>query len=458
MNDLREDLDRRAAGFTPVGTAYERVLDRVGVRRVRRRITAGVTAFAISAAAFTGLWATIRGSDSIPVATPTQSSTVVADGLRVGLTVHLPRGIGDVLATHWVDVFGVYAATPGALFGIDPASGWTARTATPGWDPEAVSLSEYGGGSIFAAWGSRVAQFGGGVEGPVLKLATPVVGAVMYGDSGLWVTEWTGKEWVLVGIDPITGEAVSAAVPIGQGRHSIVETGGYVFVGGPPGDGPSIVRVDPRTGAAEDVATSTEGGLAAVNGLLWAIDHDAVGCIDAVTLERCGSVHVARATSIASDGDRLWVLSATGSTDASTYEPDPHQPATVTLLDGVSGSILAGPIPLPDTTPAYVSAANGQAWVGFYDSGLLLRIDTCTDPGCTSNSLHERVIRIQEQIAALDTTLQEELAQLGELRAILRSSPRPSVRDQIRAIQEKISRLEARHVALVQRVERLAPG
>jgi hypothetical protein len=458
MNDVREDLDRRAAGFTPDRAAYERVLDRAGIRRVRRRITAGVTAFAISAAAFTGLWAAVRGSDSVSVATPTRSSTTDVGGLRVGLTVDLPRGIGDVLATHFVDAYGIYAATPGALYGIDPSSGSSERTAEPGWDPEAVSLADDGEGAVFAAWGTRVGRFENGVRAGVLKLDTRLLGAVGAGSSGLWVTELTGSRWNLVQIDPESGATIGDPVPVGQGRHSIVEAGGYVFVGGPPGDGPSLVRVDPRTGAAEDVLTSTQGGLAAVDGLLWTVDHHAVGCIDAVTLEECGSVHIARAASIASDGDRLWVLSATGSKNASTYEPDPDQPATVTLLDGRSGAILAGPIPLPDVTPAYLSAANGEAWVGFYDSGLLLRVDTCGHPGCTSSSLHERIQRIQQQIALLDANLQIEFEKLALLRATMRSSPKPSVRDQIRAIQAKISQLEANRAALAQRIEQLAPG
>jgi hypothetical protein len=458
MNDLREHLDRRAAGFTPDRAAYERVLNRAALRRVRRRITAGVTALAISAAAFTGLWAATHGSDSVSVATPVPSSIAEVGGLRIGLAVHLPRGIGDVLATHWVDTYGVYAATPGSLFGIDPSSGYVKRTASPGWDPEAVRLADYGEGSIFAAWGTRVGEFGNGVQGPVVKLATRVVGAVMYGDSGLWVTEWTGKAWILVRIDPTTGETVGAGIPVGQGRHSIVEADGYVFVAGPVGDGPSMVRVDPRNGSTQLVSSSSTGGLAAVGSNVWGVDGD-VSCVDTVTLAACGGdVHVPRAAAVAADGDRVWVLSATGSKDASVYIPDPDQPATVTLIDGSSGAVLAGPIPLPDVTPAYISAANGHAWVGFYDSGLLLRVDICPDPGCSAKRRFERVVRIQQRISALDATLQVDFARLDELRAMTHASPRPSAKRQIRATQEQIRRIEERRVALVQLLDRLAPG
>jgi len=72
---------------------------------------------------------------------------------------------------------------------------------------------------------------------------------------------------------------------------------------------------------------------------------------------------------------RTWVLSGTGSKSSSVYLPDQNQPATVTLLDGRTGEVLAGPLPLPDTTPATISAFDGHAWIGFHDSGRLLRID-----------------------------------------------------------------------------------
>jgi hypothetical protein len=383
MNDLREHLDRRAARFTPDRAAYERVLNRAARRRIRRRIAAGVTAFAISAAAFTGLWAATQGSDAVPVATPRPPSMTDVRGLRVGLTVHLPRGIGDVLATQFGDPYGVYAATPESLFGIDASSGSVNRTATPGWDPEAVSLAEDGEGTVVASWGTRLAWFANGTQGAGLKLDTQALDAVMAGDSGLWVTEWTGSRWALVRIDPESGASIGRPVPIGQGRHSIVEAGGYVVVAGPVGDGPSMVRVDPRNGSTEQVSSSSTGGLAAVGSKVWGVDGD-VSCVDAVTLAACGGdVHVPRAAAVAADGDRVWVLSATGSKDASFYIPDPSQPATVTLIDGSSGAVLAGPIPLPDVSPAYISAANGHAWVAFFDSGLLLRIDTCPDADCT---------------------------------------------------------------------------
>jgi hypothetical protein len=75
----------------------------------------------------------------------------------------------------------------------------------------------------------------------------------------------------------------------------------------------------------------------------------------------------------------LWVLSVNGSTSRTLYEPDPNQPATVTLVNGATGEVLADALPLPsgEHTPATISAFDGHAWIGFHDTGTLIRIDTC---------------------------------------------------------------------------------
>ncbi len=68
-----------------------------------------------------------------------------------------------------------------------------------------------------------------------------------------------------------------------------------------------------------------------------------------------------------------------------TYQPDPDRPATVTLVDGVNGAIVGGPLALPSITPATISAFDGHAWIGFHDGGRVIRIDCgsgrCTVPG-----------------------------------------------------------------------------
>ena len=50
---------------------------------------------------------------------------------------------------------------------------------------------------------------------------------------------------------------------------------------------------------------------------------------------------------------------------------------TVTLVNGGTGEVLAGPLSLPasEHTPGTIFAFNGHAWIGFHDTGTLVRID-----------------------------------------------------------------------------------
>jgi len=101
----------------------------------------------------------------------------------------------------------------------------------------------------------------------------------------------------------------------------------------------------------------------------------AVSCVEVGTLKDCGTVDIPRASTLSSDGPRLWVLSVTGSRKTGTYVPDPSQPATVTLMDGFTGDVLGGPVSLPGHTPASLTSYDGHAWVGFHDTGTVVRID-----------------------------------------------------------------------------------
>jgi hypothetical protein len=161
-----------------------------------------------------------------------------------------------------------------------------------------------------------------------------------------------------------------------------VKSLGYLVVASQDPAGPGIVRVDQRTGAKVTLHEGT-GSIASVGYRIWIAADDGIRCIDVLELTSCGEVRIDRAVSVASDGARLWVLSATGSTSSSIYEPDPSQPATVTLVDGVNGDIVAGPLELPSITPATISAFQGHAWIGFHGEGRVIRID-CDGGRCWS--------------------------------------------------------------------------
>jgi hypothetical protein len=47
----------------------------------------------------------------------------------------------------------------------------------------------------------------------------------------------------------------------------------------------------------------------------------------------------------------------------------------VTLMNGTTGEVLAGPLALPKYTPASLTSYNGHAWVGFHDTGTVVRVD-----------------------------------------------------------------------------------
>jgi hypothetical protein len=180
-----------------------------------------------------------------------------------------------------------------------------------------------------------------------------------------------GRE-TLAKIDVDMG-AVLERFHVGQG--DVVEAAGYLFTSSDTVDGAGIVRVDPTSGELAAVPGLASGSIAAVGSHVWGVSTAGVSCVDAVRLTPCGAVPLTRPGLLASDGSRLWVLSLTGSRSSTLYLPDPAQPASVVLIDGHTGQVLAPPVPLPDTTPATLSAFDGHAWVGFHDTGRIVRID-----------------------------------------------------------------------------------
>jgi Tol biopolymer transport system component len=282
----------------------------------------------------------------------------------------------------WVTLangFGVWVAGAGELFEVDPQTGASHRVATGQWDYDYVDLSDYGEGTIFLTSGSTLLELDAPSGTVIHRFDLGSLGyldGVLQARSGTWVTASSedGRE-VLARIDLDTG-AVLERFGVGQGP--VVEAGGYLFTAS--GDGASIVRVDPGSGDITPVPGVGGAAIAAVGSHVWVTSGAGVTCVDAVELTSCGDVPLTRPGLLAADGSRLWVLSLTGSKRWRLYIPDPEQPASVTLIDGATGEILAGPLALPDTTPATLSAFDGHAWVGFHDTGRIVRVDTCGEP------------------------------------------------------------------------------
>jgi hypothetical protein len=387
MSDLRDRLDAYARDFVPAPDARARVIRRAHRRRVVRRVTAGAAAAAITAGVIVGLWGLDRPSPS-PVDTPTPPPHPTAfpnDGLRMGAEIETNGWV--VLADGW----GVHVAGAGTLAHVDPVTGRVGPTLDgQGWDYDFTTMARYGEGSLWLASGQTLWHIGGspdyavgdrldlgslGYLGDILQ-TSPAAGGEM------WVAANPGESArpsTLAEIDPDTG-TVLRAIEDAQGVDAITEAGGYVVASARDG----LVRVDPRTGTTDAVPLVRQPeDLEGVGGTVWwTSGAGTVTCVDVRTLEDCGTVQIPRATSLAADGGNLWVLSSTGSSAATVYEPDPEQPATITLMDGTTGRVLAGPLALTDTTPATLSAFDGHAWIGFHDTGQVVRIDRCAFDRC----------------------------------------------------------------------------
>ena len=172
--------------------------------------------------------------------------------------------------------------------------------------------------------------------------------------------------------DPDSGTIIRR-FDAGGGVGPITDSDGFIIARARTG----LIRIDAATGhvATKNLNPSPQG-IAAVDGhIWWTSGGGAVNCVELETWTDCGTVYIPRAGLLSSDGPRLWVLSATGSRKAGIYIPDPSQPATVTLMNGESGDVLAGPVDLPHHTPASLTSYDGHAWVGFHDSGVVVRVD-----------------------------------------------------------------------------------
>jgi hypothetical protein len=289
--------------------------------------------------------------------------------LAVGLDVDVD---GWVVLPDWSNV---WVAGAGTLFELDDETGRVRRTGRGSWDYDHVRMARYGEGTILIVSGTTfwaVDAWSGGVVSRHDLSHLGSLDAVLHVHNSTWVAASTERGGVLARIDLDSGRAL-ARYRIPGGLHELARTAAFLVVGSRSPGGPSIARVDPRMRSVVSLS-SRPAALATVSFRAWTAADGVVRCIDVVTTDPCGEVVVPRAAALASDGRRLWVLSATGSTSSEIFEPDPAQPAGVTLLDGRTGEMLADPLDLPAATPATIAAFRGHAWVGFHE-GRVLRID-----------------------------------------------------------------------------------
>jgi DNA-binding beta-propeller fold protein YncE len=321
-----------------------------------------------------------RVRSTAPPAAANTASPSAPRGLRI--TERLRPHLWVVLATS---TGAFVAGGAGKLYRItDGAAHLVASAPSAYWDYDYVQLADGADGTVFVASGSTVWQIDPRSGSVVHRQNLQQLGyldAVLSTDAGTWVSASGGNENVLARIDLDSGRVLEQ-IPIGQGIHQLVESAGYLLLRSRNSD-PAIARIDPGMGEVTRVP-APEGSMAVIGSRVWVASGNVVACTDAIRLTSCGEVLIERADVLASDGRNLWVLSSTGSKDPSLYVPDPDQPATVTMLDGSTGEVLAGPLALPQHTPATISALDGHAWIGFHDSGTVFRIDPCVPERCAA--------------------------------------------------------------------------
>lgn len=284
----------------------------------------------------------------------------------------------EISADGWIvlpEESGVWVAGAGTLSRIDVARSQTLQTAARGgWDYDYVDMASAGGGTILLASGQRlwsVDAHSGRTVGTLDLERLGYVAQVMQVGRSTWVSATAGREGALAKIDLDSGDVVERFVFKGGVGPFAAASGSFFFHGRA-----GLVRVDRRSGEVTRLSGVRPGGLVATGSHVWATTNGGgVRCIDARRLNPCGFIPMTRASALATDNGLLWVMSMTGSRSPTIYLPDPKQPAMVALYDGASGELLAGPLELPDTTPATIAAFRTRAWIGFHDSGQILRID-----------------------------------------------------------------------------------
>jgi hypothetical protein len=328
--------------------------------------------------------ATFGTSPSAAQPTPSPSTVLPYAGLGIG-----PRTSTD----GWVvmaDGFGVNVAGGGTLQNVDRTTGQKGGVAAIGtWDYDFTTLGRLGEGSLWLASGHDLWFIAGSPDYAVgrrydlsaLGYIVAVHEASRSAGGGTWLaidaSDHQGA--IIAEFDGDSGKATRrfrASGTVGP----ITDSSGFIVARARTG----IVRINPQTGrvATMNLGPSLVEGMAATGGhIWWTSAGGTVNCVEVETLTDCGTVDIPRASTLSSDGPRLWILSVTGSRKTGTYVPDPSQPATVTLMDGFTGEVVGGPISLPGHTPASLTSYDGHAWVGFHDTGTVIRIDRRSDSG-----------------------------------------------------------------------------
>jgi len=195
-------------------------------------------------------------------------------------------------------------------------------------------------------------------------------------DSGfVYVTTVNDTGSQLLKVDASTDSITSTLSLPGAGAGPLTLVNGVLWITNTSAGG-SVTRVIAASMTVTDtILSGVQGAVTSVGSYVWAATGDGLLQVNPITGLTTMTVSMSRASEGAGAGSTLWVLTAAGSTDSSTYEPDPNQPETVVMVDPTTGNTLFPPAALGFTPASLAVSADGSsAWVVDYDAGLLWRV------------------------------------------------------------------------------------
>jgi hypothetical protein len=355
-------LDRAVDWFEPEPPDHDRVIERSMRRSRRRRVTAGVVAFVIFAAAASLLVSSFHAVGPAPAArTPTVSPDAVLQ------TTTLPLRSVFAIAASGPDV---WLASYGHVLHVDGIRNeLTGSFPVPGLDDQdSIAVA----GSVWATVGSQhevveIDPSSGQVSASVSVPGYPV--QIAADGSSVWVISATDGPGLLLRIDP-TSHAITLRLRLsGTPKLGFAVGGGSVWIDG----GGDLLQV------GLDGTQSRHPGVAG-SPLVFGADSVWVGNgsglvrVDPTSGEEIARFATARPPiGLAFADGEIWVLTDTGSTSDTVYLPDAKDPSTVLRIDAATNRVDAEPVAV-GTKPAWIAASEGVAWVAVLDEAKLIRV------------------------------------------------------------------------------------
>jgi YVTN family beta-propeller protein len=353
--------------------AAPRPLPAAKVRRLDRRLLAGIPVVLLAAGlAAMGLdrW---RGSDSLPRVDANAIGVIDADEAAIEAQVPLPGGRPAGVATGGGFIWAT-SETEGSVSRVEP-EGRNVQTLDIG---ESANGVVYGGGSVWATNSEErvVVQINPDRLGVVQQF--PVgngPSAVAFGQGAVWVGNTI--DGTLSRIDLASG--ATKIITVGAAPTGIAVGPGAVWVTSEATG--TVLRLDPRSGTIVQPVSVGNGpsGIAVAEGAVWVANRvdGTVSRIDPATNSVSATIPDVGAgpTAVAAGGGAVWVANSGD--------------GTIARIDPDSGRVDER-VPV-ESSPNAVALAEGNAWATMLPSlaghrGGVLRVESrpllcdCVDP------------------------------------------------------------------------------